>query len=146
MPRPPNEPYAELLALIEKLESEYRRMRNVNAQVSDDALGRLREIRADLLRVTPSRGRKVVLAVGKAVLAKLAIELIRWMLTDETSIYRFTAAVLRTIIYDCRRSNQNTPRVGGSEADRPRGTRVCVSVLDFLGRSGSPRADVAVAA
>lgn len=146
MPSPPNGTRVELLALIDEMEAEFRRTCDVNAQVSNDALRRLREIRAELLRAEPSRGRRITLAVGKVVLAKLAVELIRWILSHETSIYRFTAVFPRIQTYDGWRRNQNASSLGGSEADGPRGARKRVHVVDLVDRGRATRADTALAA
>lgn len=134
VPKTPDDgPQAELLELIEILEDAFRRLRDVDAQVSDDGLRRLREARGKLTRVTRSNSRAVALDVAKAILAELAVEAIRWLMSG-TSTYLFPAFHERCRHNDSWRRSSNTANVGGLEANGLGYQRRRFRILDFAGR------------
>jgi hypothetical protein len=110
LPKSPNAVYAEMLALIEVLEGEYSSICDVNAQVADEGLLRLSALRAEIKHLSKGVMKEISLAVVRSVLAKLAWEVIQWLISTTTSIYKRSALLLRVIAYEGWRCGTNTAR------------------------------------
>jgi len=124
LPKSPNAVHAEMLALIEILESEYYRMRDVNAQVADEGLLRLSALRIEIKHLGKGYAKEISLAVARSVLAKLAWEVIHWLISTTTSIYQRTALLSRVITYEgwrCRTHAARLCRLQTNGAGRARG-------------------------
>ena len=110
LPKSPNAVYAEMLTLIEMLENEYNRIRDVNAKVADEGLRRLSALRAEINSSKKSCVKEISLAVARSVLAKLAWEVIEWLISNTTSIYQCSALLSRVIAYEGWRCRTNAAR------------------------------------
>jgi len=134
VPKSPNAVHAEMLALVELLEGEYERMRDVNAQVANEGKQRLSEIRIAIRQSDKSRAKELSIAVAQEVLAKLAWEAIKWLISITTSIYLLTALLSRVLLYESRRNGKNAPYIGRAKASRACFTRWDFGLVAFVGR------------
>ncbi len=121
MPKPPDGAHAEYVRLLDMLEFEYHRMRDVNAQVSRDGLCRVHALREELDRAqsklpqSPENAGRAALAVVRAVGTGIAREVVRWLI--ETSICWIAAHAARLQLYDYRRSSPHVARLRGAQAE-----------------------------
>ena len=133
-PRAPDDgPQAELLKLIEQLEKEYHRLRDVDAQVSAEGLERLRELRVRLERACRIQPRSVSLDLKKAILADLAVEIVKLLFSAVTSIYSKTKASLQSAFYDSWRRHSDASVVSWPQADRAGAARGGLFVVNIVG-------------
>jgi len=116
--KPPNGAHAEYVRLLDMLEYEYERMRDVNAQVSRDGLRRVRSLRRklDQAQQQSSANRAgATLGVLRAVAAGIAREVVRWLI--ETSICWISARGARFLRYDHWRSRSHAARLCWAQTD-----------------------------
>jgi hypothetical protein len=115
--KPPNDAYAEHVRLLDMLEGEYQRMRDVNAQVSSDGLRRIRSLRQELDRAQEQSSTNafgVTFEVVRTVFAGIAREVVRWLI--ETSICWLRPYWAWCLLYDHRRCRSHAARVRWAQA------------------------------
>lgn len=121
-----------MLALVELLEGEYERMYDVNAQVANEGLQRLSALRTAIQHLGESRAKELSIAVAQDVLAKLAWETIKWLISITTSIYTLTALLARVLLYEGWRGCTNAPYVCRTQAGRLGWARWYFCVFPFV--------------
>jgi hypothetical protein len=95
---------AELLRIIERLESFCTSLQDVKAGVSNELMIELDQLRAQVEKANSPTKLKLAWEVGEEILKVAAAELVR--LLFETLSCEITAIDVRSRKYDCRRIHQ----------------------------------------
>lgn len=131
---PADDPQAELLRLIEQLEHEYDRLRDVDAQVSAEGRERLRKLRVYLERAGRSQSADLASGLRMAVLAELAVEAIRLLFSAVTSFYRQGKSLWQFRANDSWRRYSDPPRICRFQTDGVGRSCGSLSLFNFAGR------------
>jgi hypothetical protein len=105
---------AELLRMIEELESLLVSLQDVNAGVSTHYAQKLHQLRARVVDAQSPPVRRVVEELSFDILKSVAAEVVKWLI--ETLICLESAVASRVCLYECWRMHQGPTRLGWAQA------------------------------